>query len=338
MKIKTLISYVCVCGITLVSCEKYSLETQNPQNEKINVQLSNGMLAFKSLDDFLKVKHKVSELSDENYELWLEETNFNSYEKEYVTVLNELENAKTYEEYLSIINENNDIIKVENDVIKPIVKSSSLRKIINRKGEVIIGEQYTFFDCVYQYSMPIENYLNKKSNCKAYELTKNRWLMNIDNQNIRENQPIWCPMSYHSEVKNNDGDRKACLDLFLENIYKYFETYQQVNITSEVTIEGTALKKNIWGNWVIYKTNNYLNYDFSIVKNEIGSIPKTYQGSKSNTDRVYCGFTETVQNITVHISQDITNSYLFQRVGDNNYTHRGMDGKTAVLKSCTSIY
>ena len=151
-----------MCGIALVSCEKYSLEIQNPQNEKINVQLSNGMLAFKSLDDFLKVKHKVSELSDENYELWLEETNFNSYEKEYETVLNELENAKTYEEYLSIINENNDIIKEENDVIKPIVKSSSLRKIINRKGEVIIGEQYTFFDSVYQYSMQIENYLNKK--------------------------------------------------------------------------------------------------------------------------------------------------------------------------------
>jgi len=329
---------VCVCGITLVSCEKYSLEIQNPQNEKINLQLSNGMLTFKSLDDFLKVKHKISELSDENYKLWLNETNFNSYEKEYETILNELENAKTYEEYLSIINENNDIIKVENDVIIPIVKSSTLRKVINRNGEVIIGDQYSYFDSAYQYSMPIGSYLNKKSNFKASELTKNRWLINVDNHENMKNQPIWCPMSYHSEVKNNDRDRMACLDLNIENTYKYFYSTQEVNISSEVKIEGTALKKNFWGNWVIYKTNNYLNYDFSIVKNEVGSIPKTYQGFISNTDRVYCGFTEKIQNVTVPLTQDIANSYLFRSVGSNTYTHRGMDGVSAVLKQCTSIY
>lgn len=329
---------MCVCGIALVSCEKYSLETQNPQNEKINVQLSNGILSFKSMDDFLKVKQKVYDLGDEDYVLWLDEIGFNSYEEEYQTLLNELENAKTYEEYLSIINENKDIIKVENDVIKPIVKSSSLRKVINRNGEVIIGDQYSYFDSAYQYSMPIESYLNKKSNFKASELTKNRWLINVDNHENMKNQPIWCPMSYHSEVKSNNRDRMACLDLNIENTYKYFYCTQEVNISSEVKIEGTALKKNFWGNWVIYKTNNYLNYDFSIVKNEVGSIPKTYNGFISNTDRVYCGFTERIQNVTVHISQDIANSYLFRSVGSNTYTHRGMDGVSAVLKQCTSIY
>lgn len=338
MKFKTLI--VCVCGITLISCENNIQESLSPNADKVTAQVTvnNGILNCKDFNEFQKLKNQLSELSDDEYESWLKQTGFNSMESEYRAVLNELENAKSYEEYLTILNNNRDIVKIKDNTICPVILDPTTRKAISRDGYISYENTIIKFDSLYVYK------LGKTEKVKGRETIENlvveskyQWIMSVFPPLPDDER--WCLGHNEATVKNKDGDRKAELKLYITNFEEDLETppfpYKpQVLLTTTVHIWGKALKKNFWGNFVEYKTNNYLNYDFAVVKNNINATPLFFSGSSSNQDRVYIGFDKVIFDGVIDKDQASLNYLGFEYIHNNDYTHRGMGGKKAVLNTC----
>lgn len=330
--------FICVCGVMLISCEKNIQEKLYTNADKVTVQvtLNNNVLTCKSFNEFQKLKKQLSELSDEDYESWLNQIGYTSMEREYKTVLNELENVKCYEEYLRILNDNKDIIEIKDNTICPTILDPLTRKIINRGGYICYGNTMIKYDSLYVYKFRKNE---KKGDVETENMeieTKYQWLFSAFPPMPDDER--WCLYYNKAEIKNQDGDRKAELKLYVTNEQYDLSTpapYEpQIHLLTAVHIWGRALKKNFWGNFVEYKTNNYLNYDFAVVKNNINATPIFYSGSISNQDRVYIGFDKEIFDGIIDKSQYSVNIIGFYYIHANDYTHRGMDGKKAILNTC----
>lgn len=131
-----LFSFILVIIVALFfGCQNEIVE----KNEEENVWVENGILNFKTGDDFFSFSEKLSAMSrDESIE-WENKLGFFSLRSEIEKVSSQIDSCKTVEDFHVVLENNSDILKLEDNTVVPVINSIFYPKIVNREGYYIVN-------------------------------------------------------------------------------------------------------------------------------------------------------------------------------------------------------
>lgn len=319
--------FVCL----FVSCEKELTPKdeliENPTAsllDNVTVQVRNGILQFDSPEEFHRVRRMLAEAKTKDRLNWEKAMGFYSLQSEYEDILQELENAKTREEYEEIIFQNSHIIYIdEENTIRPLVEIGELMVSTNSKGIVFVGKYAHRYTKTLQYTA-----LNGDPSLISGDV------INLDGKSVvgHELYPVSTKNGYtcgtrHEKTTYYDGDRKAELIIrAYREEHPLNQSSNEYRVYTTALARGNAYKKNWLGNWVSYNTNNYLNYDFSARVNHLSYSVVRTQGSKSNTDKQFIEQSTRLVDGVIATQEQL---YLYEgfltQINNTSYRHRGMD-------------
>jgi hypothetical protein len=223
-----------------------------------------GTLHFRDLKSYQEVFKKLeSAKSQERYKFW-EEVNFSSYADDYSSLLIQLSEAKSKEEYNELISQNQDILNLEADGSpSPKAGERFINHFTNRQGLLYIGKVLYKFDKNYQKIAFDGNPTTIKENKNGNALT----IFDITASSVKNAKPAATCNSFYKQVTNGDNNRRATVFSEITNGYywtDYFSGQDFYTVWWNFRVKGSPQKKNIWGNWVIYNTVNHLNALFDV--------------------------------------------------------------------------
>jgi hypothetical protein len=325
-----------------VSCEKElplkDALQETPSNNLLNsvsVQVKDGILSFENVDEFHKVRRMLAEAPTEERINWERSMGFYSMQSEYEDILTELENAQTKEEYEEILYQNSHIIYIdEENIIRPYVEIGELMVSTNSKGIVFVGKHAHRYTKTHHYIS-----LNGDPSLISGDIIKIDGKNVVGHEQFPESTKIgYTCGTYHRKVSYYDGDRMAELIIRVTlDAYQINQSSNEYRIYTTALARGNAYKKNFWGNWVSYNTNNYLDYDFSARVNHLSYSVVRTQGYKSNNDEEYIiQSTRLVDGVIATPDQFYLYEGFLTQINNTSYRHRGMDVNWTTIY-CSSI-
>lgn len=108
--------------------------------DKIEYVVKDGVLSFNSSNDFFALGELILKMTPVQFSSWEKEIGFTSMRGEIQTAFEKLDTCTSIEEYQLILNQNSDILKVENELESPVIKSAFYQCVTNRKGYYIVAD------------------------------------------------------------------------------------------------------------------------------------------------------------------------------------------------------
>jgi hypothetical protein len=105
----------------------------------IEYSVNDGIITFKSSNDFYLLSDKIAKMANEEVMQWEKANSFVSLNTEVDNVFEMLDSCRTYEEYENILDLNKDIVKIVDKAESAVMKSFIYPRIINREGFFIVG-------------------------------------------------------------------------------------------------------------------------------------------------------------------------------------------------------
>lgn len=225
------------------------------------------VLYFRNARAFMALDSKLNKMHPEERLNFTRSINFISAADVISEANQKLEKANTKEEFNSIADNYQDIIKVYEGSIESTV-NRSMAYIINRKGMVSIGGY------IHIYTKEGQMILGKSVE-EAEQYMKNPQSSNLKvtvfkvSGSIANARPTASCSSIDKTEQNGDGARRVRIQTSIG--VEYFCLYgdcqngnAQYQVQQYAYTIGTPTKKNIWGNFVTYRTGNTLSTRYSL--------------------------------------------------------------------------
>lgn len=267
LKISTLL--LVVCTFMFVACQKEEATKPNiTAVTKTPLRVIDGMLSFSDQVSFEATLKQLDNMSENDFITWEKSNNFVSRFSVEEGLQAQLSEAKSKSEYERLVSENTDIIQMVDDLPTTQNRFKSLAKILNREGNLYIN------NALYNFSEKGEiivksgekSLLKRAMNTMTNDPSKGIFCFPVAQQNDR----AACGVYQVAESSNSATapDRKVKVEAFFVRITTLGgvtnNNIQLHNISVSSKILGTPYKKNIWGNWVTYKTHNHINSTYKV--------------------------------------------------------------------------
>lgn len=237
-------------------CEKENLE--NIEDVFLtDVHVKNGTLHFPTGDAFLNALTEVNNTRPEEVIAWEIKNNYKSQFRVHAELLEEYNDA-SLEESKELERQFGNLFDfTSEDGIIPKIQAKGVMPLVNEFGLVYIEDNIYFFNEEGEFTARNKNDLEELIRTRITYPEKGIFYY----PNVREdNYRTACGIFQTITVINDDEDRKGTITAQIE-FYFIDLGREGYRATSYVRVNGTPLKKNFWGNWVNYKTNNTLNID-----------------------------------------------------------------------------
>lgn len=140
----------CLFLTALFSCEtdtvlekSNSVDLLTKSSNSVNAPYfvnEDGALVFRTMDDYFALSDSIVKLSDEDYEQWTIENNFDSYRMIVQKIINDAVDLNEQEQ-MDLCQTQSDFVTFdENTFLSPVVKSQIYRSLINEERTFYIGE------------------------------------------------------------------------------------------------------------------------------------------------------------------------------------------------------
>lgn len=249
---------------------------QQPADRKPNVdesvkgdyEVRAGMLYFKDVETYLSLEDKVSKMQTDEQIAFAQKIGFTSALKRYSEILVNLDKIRDKQQYDKALTDNKTILSIQNGEIRPLFNPVHAA-LTNQENMVSIGKVIHCF-MADATVMVIDGDI-----IKARQATKS--LTSIDesvvvfknnNKSSAGGRRAASCSRFDQTRENSDGNRQVRVtsglgtDYFLKSTPPGSGNYYYIQVYS--LIEGTAFKKNIWGNWVPYSTGNTMYASYSV--------------------------------------------------------------------------
>lgn len=241
--------------LILSSCEKENIG--NVEDTFLtDVQIKNGTLYFPTGEAFLNGLTEVNNSNPEKVIAWEKKNNFKSQYRLYSELVAKYSDA-SIEEAKELERLFGGLFEFSNEEgIIPKIQAKGVMPLVNKSGLVYVGENIYFFN--------EEGEFTAKNKVDLEELTRTKDISPEEGifyyPNVQEdNSRTACGIYQLLTVVNDDEDRSGTISAQVE--FYFIQERATYRATSYVRVNGTPLKKNFFGNWVNYKTNNTLNID-----------------------------------------------------------------------------
>lgn len=280
MKNKILIYVIVFVGV-FTSCTKDSelnLEVNKTQKisqnsmSDIEYSVDNGIILFKSSEDFYSLSEEISKMTNDEVLQWEEANSFVSLNSEVENVFEMLDSCKTYEEYENILDMNKDIVKIEDKAEVAVLESYFYPRIINREGFFIVGR--TLHKVTNEGVFISEDGCFDAINSAAIKGKDNddTNIIFISHQADETTLKSGSCGSSASGASDWNNDRRCRAGIYVEKIVNansgwYYYEYH-------VTVYSKAIGINIWGNEKLYNSAHYLDeseYSISVPSGVTGT-------------------------------------------------------------------
>ncbi|MBY5958906.1 hypothetical protein KUV50_12210 [Membranicola marinus] len=209
-------------------------------SEKFKVE--NGELHFVDAEAFRKDAIEIINLPEPEFWEWEKSMGFKSLRSWVKEANNALDNVKTRDELEQWENEYSDVVKIENDEVKPVIEDPYARHFANRNGVFHIGKAFVQEDS--DRTITIKDGDRSKISIartmKESDIDKGI-VINLNEQSIDE--VILRSGCVNLEVPRTVGDKRV--------VYRFKVRDEDWNGNKYTLVEVTeyAKKKNMWGNW-----------------------------------------------------------------------------------------
>lgn len=280
--------------------------SKNLVDDSINgeFEVKEGILHFRNIEAFQEVWNKyMSSNSEERKSFW-GNGNFSSYASQYEFVIKQLAEATDKVNYDALCSENKHLIKVtEEGNIIPLLGDSFINNFINSEGLLYIGKMIYRFDNKQQKIA----FDGKKTSLQNMQESKELAIFQQNSANIPNAKMASC--TYFNTSKEEGGNRKATVST--ETTSFSFPTgfnhlgQQVYTLKWAIRVKGVPQKKNVWGNWVNYSTNQTLKASFYFYVQYLPSVTPTPINNVVSK-YVNCNFSNEGNEITHDDYIDIT--------------------------------
>lgn len=280
----------------LSSCKKQIENNLSPKvnniesslKSKLNVNVENGIIAFKNFGNYNSTLQKLSHLTDIERTNWANSlSGFISYDSACDEALNALDNATTMDEANNVVKKYEDLLAVSHSNGETyydfIVYPNIFTNVANKNGIYIVGNYA--YRMLGEYILKVDrekindlcsvHYSNIKNNTVPYEISVEQYCSksNIiqNKQNIRSNiAPIgpgggggggtidsYTPKTHDTIVQNENHDpmRIVKLEIFMPKPSTIFtELGAPYAEAYTAYVEARGLKLSIFGAWRPYNT------------------------------------------------------------------------------------
>ena len=260
MRMKYVISAIVIL-LAICSCKKELIEDQKDYFDINNVKCIDGVLHFDSHGQFLKVMEFQKYMTKAEFEQWSKNIGFVSYLSLVEKIYNDLNDAKTTEQFLAVIENNSDIIEDVNNEIVPKVSLPVYQRLMSRDGNYYInGVAYRV--CRDEIFSTEEGCLELLNNDNIYDqsyLKANN--INLFRYKGEMFEKSSCSTdSYIQEKMNSEGTRKVKYQItpsFMQyestTNSNYMECYYCVTVETH-----TLIKHWLTGKFVRYDNPHYI--------------------------------------------------------------------------------
>ncbi len=259
----------------VTSCQKTDLETpakpsrsdfdraeysKNIIDESVSgpYSVKNGVMHFRDLKSFDETVAKFKTLSDTEKALFVNDGGFSSYSNEFTKILVKLNNAQDKSEYEKIVSQNKDILEVNQDgMLRPRIGDRSMNDFVNREGIIYIGKVLYMFGKTEQRIA----FDGEVTTLKNAEESKQLMILKLPT-NVKNARNCF---GFYAQREQN-GNRRATASTGVAT-ESYFNGYSGGGPTYIVQFKlrvlGYPEKKNFWGNYNNYDTDNDLTAAFT---------------------------------------------------------------------------
>jgi len=267
-----------------------------------------------------------------------------SYAAYYEEFLNRANDENLSEiEYQNLLKEYADIITITDDVVRPRIENPLIWHIINRNGLVKVEDVlslYTESEKISSLSGNLNALLGAlETSATSEDIIRYRYL--VDDNFTK------AACGYYQSATMTVGDRRGVLtcNLIVEitQSFQYCQTENtwMWNIKSFAVSHGVPYKKNIWNNWVNYKTNNRLDLNYKATTFGNFGFPYGYPIEvivQYNHVDGFDAISKTHKKLIVEgvscPSEHGNYQAYYNRMNPNRYSHRGLDHTNWASISC----
>lgn len=227
-----------------------------------------GMLHFDNVKTYLALEDKVSKMQSDEQIAFAKKMGFTSAIKRYTEILVDLDKIRDKQQYDKFLADNKNSLSIKNGEIRPVF-SSIHAALTNQESMVSIG------GVIHCFLADATVIVDDGDIDKARKFSKD--LSGTDEsvivlKNIKKSTAggrIAASCSGFDQTRDSpDGKRRVRVTSGLGVDYIEYQrppgTGRYFFVSNYSLIEGTAFKKNFWGNWVGYSTGNTLNAVYSV--------------------------------------------------------------------------
>jgi hypothetical protein len=316
-----------------MACEK---ESAKINNETSSLSIAS-YLEFPDKETFYNTINGFVDNPEYQPAVYQTNPNFKSFEMIYDEFIDQINDKNLSEtEYNCLLLKYEDILTIEDSVITKRINHPFANNLINRQGLVKIGDIFLLYTDCEEIEIETPNI--------TLALIKNVSLDSENSENHNRFQykhelkstPGSCGVQLTREVIYTHGDRRARLRKHIiaqhkaSNISVPGCPYGSRYFTTYVFTEGHSLKKNIWGNWVEYKSGHTLDLEYQT--QAMGGQQKYVKYYKhDNTDRITLTHTEIVAE-GPGCPNHSGNYEVYYSGINSKYSTRGIDANWAVMQ------
>jgi hypothetical protein len=283
---------------------------------------------FADLDAYDKAFDMIIESNIYSADLLFKSDGFKSYAAIYKEFAEKAHSKLSEKEYENLLEEYSDIIRIEDDVIYPRIDDPLIRTFVNRQGIVKVGTH------IYLYGER-EKLISVNGSLDDLILAIESPNIEIDgvyrfDYQIKSYNILAACGSYQENVITHNNNRRARI---ICTVYNDWAKISQVGRDGQGTYrfrtlartEGIPYKKNIWGNWVVYKTINELDLRYRAQNNLYQNTLITYyqKDTKEDIGIVHYGLIGQEGNGCWNEQGNYQGT--FEWINKNRYTHRGLE-------------
>lgn len=227
---------------------------------------------FRDLKAFDETVAKFKAFSEEEKAIFGSTGGFSSYANEFTKTLVKLNNAKDKSEYDKIVSQNQDILEANQDgMLIPKVGDRSMNDFVNRKGLIYIGK------VLYKFGKTEQRiaFDGNASTLDNEEESKQLLIMKLPTsvKNARR-----CFEFYTRREQNGNRRATAYTSVSVESFINGFTASGPTfTVKYNFRMNGRPQKKNLWGTFVNYDTDNRLTAAF-----EYGVYPLNFGGQSQS--------------------------------------------------------
>lgn len=303
-KLLTLPRFYALCLLTLVfSCQKPVSDgvvapsgfdraeyNKNLVDESIAglYEVRDGVLHFKDSKTFDKVFDQMKALDGKQRQAFWKDVQFKSYADLFLDLRESLSNAESKSEYDQLMVQNKDIVSVEGDEqVRPRAGDKLMNHFINRQELVYIGK------ILYQFGKENQKIAYDGNIVTIKQQQNSKSLQIFDTQLKSPKNARTCSRFDTQREEGGDRRARAYTSVAINWVPQgSFNGEEYFTLKWNIRVTGYPEKKNVWGNWVNYRTDNWLraNINFEVRNYNPGGLT----GQKN----VNCGYSNYWWDIT----------------------------------------
>lgn len=260
-KLPILLIAVLMLGFVFIGCENQELKTDENNSESLieqvtsndlpDLKIEDGILYFENNEEMILTLEILNSMSENEIKNWEASIGFQSMQRLYDEAYNEIDEAKSENELLAIVEKYNDLFYIDKNEIgeKELFEKIKINKQIQNEDMIYrIGDDLFkilpnyIVSCKYEYLSELKNISEKAENSPNFIFSE---IVPLNNTKTANN--------YGASTNVISGKKQCYFDLYTYISFGVDNYYTTMYVSKYMTAK-TYGKKKTFGIWRRYKT------------------------------------------------------------------------------------